>query len=109
MMELPSGASLTFNKTVVSGYTAAGFQVAGALMKIVFADGTISGNKVGIDASGAPTASITITGSSLTNNTTAILAPAPKLRNTTVFGNGTGISPAQARIWAPSAILATTI
>jgi len=31
MMELPSGASLTFNKTVVSGYTAAGFQVAGAL------------------------------------------------------------------------------
>jgi hypothetical protein len=87
--------TFAFNNSSIKGHTAAGVQVItwnGIVSKLDFASSIISGNKVGIDASGGATANITISGSSLTNNSTAVLAAAPKLRNSTVSGNATGIS-----------------
>jgi hypothetical protein len=80
---------LTLDTVEVAGHTGIGLKTFGA-PRIVVTASRFQQNAVGIDAS--LNASLTMTGSTVSNNGIGIHAPFFTLRRTVVTGNGTGIS-----------------
>jgi Protein of unknown function (DUF1565) len=89
-IESSSSAPLTLDTASVIGHSGAGV-VAKGDFKLVAKAANFRQNTTGLDAIGAPNASITITGSTVSLNNIGIRAPFFKLRNSVVTGNQTGI------------------
>jgi hypothetical protein len=85
-----SSAPLTLDGAGVEGHSAVGLRGQGAF-KLVASRSLFRQNNIGIDATLAPNASITITGSSAFFNHVGIRAPFFKLRNSLVSSNDIGI------------------
>ncbi len=90
-IEMQDNVQLTLDGGSVSRHTGTAIRVLGT-GKLSVNGSSFTSNQIGIDASGAPQASITITGATLQYNKQAgIIAPAFKLRNSSVHDNGVGI------------------
>jgi hypothetical protein len=81
---------LTLDSAQVSGHSGTGLKSPGNL-KLVATASSFQSNVVGIDVANSPNSSITITGSTVSNNGIGIHAPFFKLRKSEVTSNGTGI------------------
>jgi len=90
-IEMQDSVQLTLDGGSVSRQTGTAIRVLGTA-KLSVNGSSLTANQIGIDASGAPQASITITGATLQyNKQVGIIAPAFKLRNTSVHDNGIGV------------------
>jgi Protein of unknown function (DUF1565) len=88
----PRGRTLlTLDSAQVKGHTGAGLRTSRGNPRIVVNGSLFQANIIGIDAVLTPTASLTITGSTVSNNVTGIHAPFFKLRKSLVTSNQTGI------------------
>src|SRR5215212_4745212 len=90
-IEMQESAQLTLDGGSISRHTGTAIRVLGT-GKLSVNSSSFTSNQIGIDASGAPQASITITGAILQyNRQVGIIAPAFKMRNTSVHDNGIGV------------------
>jgi len=90
-IEMQDSVQVTLEGGSVSRHTGTAIRVLGT-GKLSVNGSSFTSNQIGIDASGAPQASITITGATLQyNKQVGIIAPAFKLRNSSVHDNGVGI------------------
>jgi uncharacterized protein DUF1565 len=90
-IEMQDSVQLALEGGSVSRHTGTAIHVLGT-GKLSVNGSSFTSNQIGVDASGAPQASITITAATLQyNKQMGIIAPAFKLRNSSVHDNGVGI------------------